>query len=129
MWLFDTSFVIDLFRHDERALKKAEELDESGLTKAISVVTVHEILRGLFYIGGDQKIADGEKALAKFDIIPYTYQISRKAAEIDATLMKQGEVISFPDVVIAATALTFGMRLVTNDEHFRRIKGLEIESY
>ena len=67
--------------------------------------------------------------LAKFDIIPYTYQISRKAAEIDATLMKQGEVISFPDAGIAATALTFGMKLVTKDEHFRRIKGLEIEGY
>jgi predicted nucleic acid-binding protein len=129
MWLFDTTFIIDLFRHDKRALKKAEELDESTSSKAISVVTAHEILRGLFYIGSSHKIAAGEKALAKFDIIPYTYQISRKAAEIDAALMKRGEVISFPDVVIAATALTFGMKLVTRDEHFKRINRLEIESY
>lgn len=45
--LFDTSFVIDLFKHDKKALKKAEEADSLQLTKAISVVTAHEVLRGL----------------------------------------------------------------------------------
>ncbi|MDI6886789.1 MAG: PIN domain-containing protein [archaeon] len=37
--------------------------------------------------------------------------------------------ITFPDVVIAATALTYDLALVTKDEHFKRIEGLKLEEY
>ncbi|AEA47784.1 PIN domain-containing protein [Archaeoglobus veneficus] len=129
MWIFDTSFVIDLFRHDRRALKKAKEVDNTPSTKAISVVTAHEVLRGLFYIGNEEKLRVGESALNRFEIISYTYEIAKKAAEIDASLAKRGEMLPFPDVVIAATAVVYDLILVTRDEHFKRIKGLKIEEY
>jgi len=129
MWIFDTTFVIDLFRHEGGALKKAEEVDSIPSTKAISVVTAHEVLRGLFYIGNEQKLRSGEAALSRFEIIPYTYEIAKKAAEIDASLAKRGEMLPFPDVVIAATAIVYDLTLVTRDEHFKRIKGLKVEDY
>jgi len=129
MWIFDTSFVIDLFRHEKRALKKAKDVDSTLSTKTISVVTAHEVLRGLFYIGNEQKLRSGESALSRFEIIPYTYEIAKKAAEIDASLAKRGEMLPFSDVVIAATAIVYDLTLITRDEHFRRIKGLKIEEY
>ncbi len=129
MWIFDTSFVIDLFRHEKRALKKAEDVDNTLSTKAISVVTAHEVLRGLLYIGNEQKLRSGEAALSRFEIIPYTYEIAKKAAETDASLAKRGEMLPFPDVVIAATAIVYDLILVTRDEHFKRIKGLKVEKY
>ena len=129
MWLLDTTFVIDLFRHERGALKKAEELDREASTKAISVVTAHEVLRGLFYLGNEEKLKIGEASLTRFDIIPYTYEIAKRAAEIDAKLVKAGEVIPFPDVVIAATAITYNLKLVTRDEHFKKIERLRVESY
>jgi len=72
MWLLDTTFIIDLFRHEKGALKKAEELDREPSIKAISVVTAHEVLRGLFYLGNEEKLKVGEASLTRFDIIPYT---------------------------------------------------------
>ena len=99
MWLLDTTFVIDLF------------------------------MGGLFCLGNKEKIIEGERALARFDLIPYTYEIARKAAKIDAELIKQGGMLSFPDVVIAATAIVYDLKLVTRDKHFERIEGLQIEVY
>ncbi|HID44086.1 MAG TPA: type II toxin-antitoxin system VapC family toxin [Archaeoglobaceae archaeon] len=134
MYLFDTTFVIDLFKQEDKALKKAEEADRTPVLKAISIVTVHEILRGIYYLYEDKKLEEkltlAESALSKFDIIPYGYTIAKKAAEIDAGLAKSGKMIAFPDVVIAATALAYNLKLVTkNKKHFERIEGLEIESY
>jgi len=40
--------------------------------------------------------------------------------------LRMGE---FPDVVIAATAITYDLKLVTRDEHFKKIDGLEVEDY
>ncbi len=59
MYLFDTSFVIDLFRNREGALNFAREVDGTGAFKAISIVTYHEMMRGLHHIGNKKKIAEG----------------------------------------------------------------------
>jgi|Deesub1362B_J571_1020462.scaffolds.fasta_scaffold00281_5 predicted nucleic acid-binding protein len=134
MYLFDTTFVIDLFKQEDKALKKAESADQSPVLKAISIVTVHEVLRGIYYLYEGKKLEEkltlAESALSKFDIIPYEYTIAKKAAEIDAGLVKSGKMIAFPDVVIAATSLAYNLKLVTrNKKHFERIDGLEIEGY
>ena len=102
-------------------------------SKSISIVTVHEVLRGIYYLYEGKKLGEKlkltELALSKFDIIPYTYRVAKKAAEIDADLVKKGEMIAFPDIVIAAIALTYDLILVTRDGHFERIEGLKVEGY
>jgi tRNA(fMet)-specific endonuclease VapC len=129
MYLFDTSFVIDLLRHEKRALEFAKKADEIAGVKAISVVTYHEVMRGLQFLGDEVKASRGEKALNKFDILPYTIEIAKKASKIDAQLMKSGLTISFLDVVIASTAIFYGLKVVTRDKHFGRIEGLEVVGY
>lgn len=129
MWLFDSSFLIDLMKHDPGAIRKAREVDETAYIKAISAVTVHEVLRGFFYLGNREKIRLAESVISKFEVIPYTPEIARKSAEIDAELIKTGEAIPFSDIAIATTAIFFDLTLVTRDEHFRRIRGLRIEEY
>jgi len=134
MWLFDTSFVIDLFKHDPKAMSKAREVDESPSAKAISTITVHEALRGLYYLYRgdrlDEKLGLAESSLGRFYAIPYTYQVAKRAAELNASLARKGEMLGFADVAIAATALAHGFTLVTRDaKGFRRIEGLRLENY
>jgi tRNA(fMet)-specific endonuclease VapC len=133
MWLFDTSFIINLFEHRKNALAKAEEVDLSPARKHISIITVHEVLRGVYYLyqGStlNKKLNLTEMALGKFTTLPYLHPIAKQAARLDADLAKKGEIISFPDVVIAATALTYDLILVSKDEHFKRIEGLKLEAY
>jgi len=134
--IFDTSFLIDLVNGDTDALRKAEEVDAEALFKAISIVTAHEYLRGVYYLYMHDKellkskLERAEAELARFEILPYTYEIAKSAAEIDAALALEGKSISLSDVIIAATTRQYKLTLVTrNIEHFKRIPKLNIETY
>ncbi len=136
MKIFDTTFLMDLVKGDKGAKQKAKEIDEQGTFKAISVVTVHEYLRGIYYLFSHDKkllktkLEKSEAELARFEILPYTYEIAKTAAEIDAQLAKNGQTISFSDTILAATAIHYKLTLVTRDtENFSRIQNLQIETY
>jgi predicted nucleic acid-binding protein len=59
-----------------------------------------------------------------------TDEIVTQAASIYAVLHRQGQLISDADILIAATALSHGLTLVTeNPDHFKRIIGLRTESW
>jgi len=136
MLLFDTGYLIDLINGDEGAIRIANEVDAAGAFKAISVVTAHEYLRGIFYLHQknpkmlSKKLEKAERELERFEILPYTIEIAKLAAKIDAELTRRGTPISFADVVIAATSLHHGLTLVSrNVKHFGRIQNLKIRQY
>lgn len=128
--------MIDLVKGDKGAIQKAKEVDVEGTVKAISIVTVHEYLRGIYYLFSHNKkllkvkLEKAEAELIRFEILPYTYETAKTAAEIDALLALNSQSISFSDIIIAATALHCKLTLVTrNTEHFSRIPNLSIETY
>ena len=136
MYLLDTSYLIDLIRGRPEAVKIARKIDEEKAYVAISVVTMHEYLLGVFLSYWNEKeklkkmIERAEVELTRFDIIPYTTEIAKRVAEILAYLFKKGEALSLSDVIIAATAITYRLKLVTRDvRHFSRIPKLEIATY
>ena len=134
-YLCDTSFLIDLISGDERAAAKARELDEVASLVAISVITVHEYLRGIYYLYWNRKelqdkLREAREDLRRFEIIPFDEEIAEVAARIDARLVRSGNPIGYPDVVIAATALSRNLTLVTrNVRHFSLVEGLRVEPY
>jgi len=70
------------------------------------------------------KLKEAREDLRRFEIIPFDEVIAEVAAEIDARLMRSGTPIGYPDVVIAATALSRSLTLVTRDiKHFSLIEG------
>lgn len=128
--------MIDLVNGDEGAASRAEEIDAEASFKAISTITVHEYLRGVHYLYMHDgailanRLKKAEAELVRFEILPYTYQIAKTAAELDAALTRHGKTVSLSDVIIAATALHYRLTLVTrNLEHFKRIQKLKIETY
>lgn len=136
MRLFDTSFIIDLVNGERGATSKAAQVDEERTFKTISTITVQEYLRGIYYLYSEEeellksKLEKAEGELARFEILPYIYEVAKLAAELDAELTKQGEPLSFADVIIASTALHHNLTLVTrNDKHFQRIPKLRLETY
>jgi predicted nucleic acid-binding protein len=132
--LFDTNYLIDLTSGDESAISLAEQVDRTSDIKAVSVVTVHEYLRGVFYHHLDKEIRDEKmrKALADlahFEQLDFTSAVAREAALLDAVLYRKGTMIPYPDVVIAATASHHNLHLVTRDTHFLSIEGLTVIEY
>ena len=60
-------------------------------------------------------------------VLPLTDPIIVRASDIYADLYKHGELVSDADILVAATAMTHNLQLVTgNLSHFQRISGLEI---
>lgn len=119
--VYDTRFFIEYFHSpndaDTRALKEnLRSTDE----KMISTVTIHEIHR-LNLKKMDREAAKLRSALIKneFRIIDVDYEIAVTGAEISNKYK-----IPLADSIIAATALSRGCNLVSDDRHFREIKGL-----
>jgi len=135
MRLFDTAFIIDLIDGDKGAKALAEKIDYEQTFNAISVVTVQEYLRGIYYLFLNSKVlkAKLEKAeseLQHFEIIHYSYDIAKIAASMEAELARRGIVIGMADAIIASTALHLGLKVVTRDlEHFKRIPKLIVATY
>ncbi len=130
--LLDSAFLINLLRKtDDKTLHKAEELDERAETKTISAVSVLELCRGaLRSIRREEEKEKINNLLISVQVLPFTELIAKKAAEIEALLLAQGEIIDLEDIMTAATALVHQEPVLTrNDQHFKRIKNLEVETY
>lgn len=135
-YLADTTFLIDLVNGNNKAIELAKELDEINEFVGLSVISAEEYLRGVYYLYWNnekllkKKIADAKRDLSAFEIMPITYDIAIKAAEIEVNLIKNGEMLSLADILIASTAIYYDLILITkNVKHFQKIQKLKIRSY
>lgn len=95
-----------------------------------SVITRYEILRGLKSKQAARQIAIFENKCNKSYVYPVTDEIVVRASDIYAHLHQKGLLISDADILIAATAITHNLTLVTgNVDHFNRIPNLLCNSW
>ncbi|MCP3928276.1 MAG: type II toxin-antitoxin system VapC family toxin [Bacteroidetes bacterium] len=60
-------------------------------------------------------------------MIPFDTLANEKAVEIHKDLKINNKLVEIPDLLIAATALSRGLKIATlNKKHFQRIQGLEV---
>ena len=87
-------------------------------------------MNGLIYLDAHSQLKGFQKLLTLANIIPLNDEIALRAAKIYAGLRKNRLEISHTDVLFAATALTHGLTLVTNNtNHFARIDHLVLENW
>jgi tRNA(fMet)-specific endonuclease VapC len=96
----------------------------------ISEITLAELKFG---VENSQNKEKNQKALDNFlsgiKIIPIFQAIEYYAKE-KARLRKSGKSIDDFDLLIGSTAVTFGLKMVTNNtNHFDRIKGIKLEDW
>ena len=125
--LIDTGLLVDLERGVANPKVDAAIGEED---RAISVITVSELLHGVHRAEGAQRArrsAFVEHLLAGMRALEITEQVARVHADIWAQLAARGEVIGAHDLWIAATALAHGMGLATgNTREFKRVPGLRL---
>jgi tRNA(fMet)-specific endonuclease VapC len=125
--LIDTDLLVDL----ERGVANPDVEDAIGdEERAISVITVSELLHGVHRATGAQRTrrhAFVEHILAGMRALEITEPIARVHADAWAQLAAKGQLIGAHDLWIAATALAHGMGLATgNAGEFQRVPGLRV---
>ncbi len=127
--ILDTNFVIAAEREARRGVRERTEAFLAGLPEETFSLT--------FTIAGE--LACGRSAAARrewtrlcrpYPVLPWTMEISWQYGELYRHLAEKGLLIGTNDLWIAATALTHGMGLVTNNnEEFERVPGLTVLTF
>ena len=129
--ILDTSVLIEAERREFDIDKFTEHREEEIF--GLSVITVAELLHGVHRADSTKRrlkrSAYVEKIIESFPIYNVDLSIARIYAELWSDLRSKGIQIGAHDLIIGATALSFGFSVATlNIRHFERIEGLKIES-
>lgn len=125
-YLVDSDWVADWLAGTASAIRLLSTLSQDGL--AISLVTYGEIYEGIYFGRDPDKSRQiFHKFLRGVDILPLTRRIMQRFARIRGDLRHKGQLISDPDILIAATAIHHDLTLLTrNVKDFQRIPELKL---
>ena len=128
-YLIDTDMLIYSLRGKEEVLENFKIRRNNP--KSMSVITYGELIYGAKKSKYEEKnLAKVRRLVELFPVIDITPAIMETFGEIKAKLEKSGKIIDDMDLLIASTALSHNLILVTNNvKHFERISGLEVENW
>ena len=96
----------------------------------MSGINYYEIKRGLLSVNATRKLRDFEAIRQTIEMLFLdTQEVFDKAVEIHASLKRKGRPIPDADILIAATAQTQNLILVSADSHFQWIDDLIVENW
>ena len=128
--ILDTNFIVDFLKDQGNAKSKMQQLIDNQISFKITAPSIFELWGGLVFLNKGDKEKIKIISLLKDQI---TYSLNNESAEeagkIFGELKKRGLEISPLDSMIAGIAKINNQKIITNDEHFKRIEGIEIVNY
>ena len=126
-YLLDTNVLIDMFKGNQRVQEHIFKADFHNCH--VSEITLAELYVGAFKGGRPKQFQEIGFVCKRFRILPITTALERYA-RLRVQLESQGLALDDFDLLIAASALTEGLTLVTHNlRHFERIDGLRLEDW
>src|SRR5918992_1698773 len=125
-YLVDSNVVIDHLGEVPEATRFLDRFAQDGIV--ISIVTYMEAFQGI--IKSEQPEEAAEKFSAFIDtvlILPFSFAVAERCARLRETLRSQNKRVKSRalDLIIAATALEYGLTLITkNTDDFKDIPDL-----
>ncbi len=120
--LIDTSVLIDYFRKKNKGKTLLYSLSLKH-NFAISTITEFEFLVGL----SDKHLEFATILFKNFIVLPFDSRCAKTATKIYNELKSKNQLISPPDIFIAATAIANNLSFATlNLKHFERVSNLEL---
>jgi len=130
MPVLDSSFLVDLVRGDERALKALARFENEYHDLSPTVINLLELFRGVYLSERKEENMKEVMEIARgLDLLGIGWESFQIYGTLSTTLRTSGVAVDEFDVVIAALALQADGRIVTRDQHFRQMPGLEVISY
>ncbi|MFK0732507.1 MAG: type II toxin-antitoxin system VapC family toxin [Gloeotrichia echinulata GP01] len=129
-YLLDTNIVSYILRKNATVGRKLRDANRSDAEVFISCITYYEVKRGLLYANATRQLAEFNQFYSKYEVLFLDdIEIIEKACEIHVDLKLRGLTIQEQDIFIAATAITRGLILVSNDSDLQRVQGLNLENW
>jgi predicted nucleic acid-binding protein len=118
----DTSVLLRAENGDAQALDRLAQLVAGDARWGVAAVTVYEVLCNASAPAAWRDFY--RELFAGCDVLSITEDVALAAAEVNRELAAP---LKAPDALIAAAAAAAGALLVTADEHFLRLPGLDVE--
>jgi tRNA(fMet)-specific endonuclease VapC len=127
--LLDTNICIYALK--ARDLELSAKLNSLIEKCAISGITMFELFAGVDgYNDPPRRLELIHDFAARLQVIPFTTDAAKIAGQIKYKLRKKGLMIGAYDILIAATALSNDLILMTNNlSEFTRVEGLKVEKW
>jgi predicted nucleic acid-binding protein len=109
--LLDTTVLVDILRRRKNRVALMEELTDMGHRITTSTMCVAEVYAGMR--SGEETRTQG--LLAGISCYPISMTIAERAGTLKCEWASKGRTLTLTDMMIAATALEHGLRLVTDN--------------
>jgi tRNA(fMet)-specific endonuclease VapC len=128
-FLLDTNLCIRVLRDRTASLREKFNLEAESL--AISTIVLTELLHGAAKSARqDANRREVENFAARLEVLPFDAAAAHHAADIRATLERQGRAIGGYDILVAGHARSRALIVVTgNRGEFDRVPGLQCEDW
>lgn len=127
-YCLESDFIINLLKGDSDAVQLYEEIRNALLAiTAVTSVTLFEILRG--EEKNPSKIEKFEELRKRLEVLPFGEREAEEASQIVKKIHQNGFNIGTDDLLIGATAKTNGAILISNDNNYQKIDGLQLRNY
>jgi len=133
--LLDTDIFSEILKGvDQAVAQRATAYRATFGHYVLSTITIMEIVKGLHKVGREERIQQFLQGLTQVEVLTLDERSAELAGRILADLERIGQPIGRADPMIAASALQYGLTLVTgNTAHYERIRvlgyALEIENW
>lgn len=125
-YILDTNQIINYFHNIPKTVDTLTPLFREG--SAISVITIAEYLRGAYQSENPKKNIKAFQeflSAAQIGILPIDVSAATQYAKFQANFEKRGKRMPHFDLLIASTAVTHNLTLISADKAFTRIRGLK----
>ena len=127
-YMLDTNMVGFLIRGRPAVLRRVTEAAPGAL--CISAVTKGEIVFGLSRKPAGQFLRTAAtEFLLRVDVLPWDSEVADTYGAVRAELERIGKRLGTLNMMIGAHALSLRAVLVTNDQAFRLVPGLDLEDW
>jgi tRNA(fMet)-specific endonuclease VapC len=128
-YLLDTNLCIRVLRDRPRTVRDRFNLEADGL--CISTIVLSELLHGAAKSDrADHNRHEVERFATRLDVLAFDEAAAAHAADIRATLERQGQPIGGYDLLIAGHARSRGLTVITGKlAEFGRVEGLRCEDW
>lgn len=129
--LLDTNIVSAILKKNKKIDQKMEQLRRQGKKAFISGITYYEVKRGLLATNATRQLSDFHDLCEKYKVLSVLDEIEilERASAIHAELKRKRMLLEDADILIAATAITRGLILVSHDTDMLRVPGILVEDW